>query len=69
MTAGHGDIQFVSYLMENYSIQVGQRLGRSAGHVVRVDHMGQGARTARILPKLYGLQLWLGDSTSFLWFP
>jgi hypothetical protein len=49
MTAGHGDIRFVSYLMEN--------------------HMGQGARTARILPMLCGLQSWLGASTPFLWFP
>jgi alanine-glyoxylate transaminase/serine-glyoxylate transaminase/serine-pyruvate transaminase len=56
---GHTDTEIVSFMKENYGIQVAGGLGELKGKTVRVGTMGPAARMSRIIPVLYGLKDWL----------
>lgn len=56
---GHVDRDVVSFVRDNYGIQIAGGLGRFAERTVRVGHMGTAARMARIVPVLYALERWL----------
>lgn len=56
---GYEDSEFVSFLGENYGIQVAGGLGQLEGRTIRVGHMGPGAKVTKIIPVLHGLEQWL----------
>ena len=56
---GHKDSEIVSFMKDEYGIQIAGGLGKLSGKTVRVGHMGPGARMARIVPVLHGLEQWI----------
>ena len=56
---GYVDRDVIAYLRGVFGIQVAGGLGKWAGRVVRVGHMGTGAHVSRIVPVLYALDQWL----------
>jgi alanine-glyoxylate transaminase/serine-glyoxylate transaminase/serine-pyruvate transaminase len=56
---GHTESEFISFLCDDYGIQVAGGLGKLAGKAIRVGHMGPGAKMTKIMPVLYGLKQWL----------
>lgn len=61
---GHTDTEIISFIKENYGIQIAGGLGKLAGKTARVGHMGPAASMTRIVPVLYALEHWL-DSEGF----
>ncbi|NLC63757.1 MAG: alanine--glyoxylate aminotransferase family protein, partial [Thermoanaerobacterales bacterium] len=51
--------EFVSYLSDEYNIQVANGLGPFKGKTVRVGHMGKNATKNNILQVLFGLESFL----------
>lgn len=56
---GHSSKEIVSFLKDEFGIQVASGLRDLVETTVRVGHMGPGARMTRIGPVLFGIEEWL----------
>ena len=59
MPEGHEDTEVISFLRDNYAIQVAGGLGKLKGRTVRIGHMGPAAIVSKVVPVIYGLEQWL----------
>lgn len=61
---GHVDREVIAYIRDVFGIQIAGGLGKWAGRVVRVGHMGTGANMARTDRVLHGVGEWMKHNST-----